>query len=352
MVQIKTTGKHPEGDGEVNRYTSAEGLQQDWFRKEIDVVFVNGMDNTPKNHFDSAMALSLMQGCSVIGIYNKTDGFWSDLGQCLTDKLKLVTAQAGGFNGWVEKVDKGYEEARGKNNGLSRIDFVADLIASNKATLALYEYLTEDQSRLNSRIHAHSQGNLITSNALTAVALALGPQALRNLRVYSFGSPCRFWPAGIYREDNAFTFDMVSMLDYKPGFTTSKVGLTQGLFAHGFHTYHKHDAEFTVNRFRWGSFRMTASMDEKGLASYMVGMGNNPIRLKGIWNWLIKHHWSDSDDVVFEYVKIVKRINPSLFRQIARSDKEVIKLMIRALDEGWTTKGEHEQIAYLKGFIA
>lgn len=362
MLQVRNSSDPPRGDGDVNRYMSGEGLEQRWFKPDDEVVFVNGMLNTEQDHFDAAMALSLLQGCAVVGIYNKKDGFWRDLGQCISDKYQFTSNLVGDFDGWNKKVDEEYEKVRGLSTAVTRVDFVGTLIEANKATYALYRYLIEDRSHLKTNIFAHSQGNLVTSNALTAVALALGLNVLSSIKVYSYGSPCRYWPPGIYREDNAFTFDPVSWLDYMPGFTSSKVGAPGGFvktslsllgpIAHGFEIYRNHDAEFTVNRFRWGSFRMTASMDEKGLAGYLIDIGNNPPRLKGVFKWLIKHHWADSDDIASEYVKIAKAKHPSLLRQIAQSDKDTIKVMIQCLDEGWTTSGEHAQIAYLKSFIA
>ena len=59
----------------------------------------------------------------------------------------------------------------------------------------------------------YSQGNLIASNALTAVALADGLQAIRGVMVISFGSPCRFWPPGIRHHNFAFANDPVTWLD-------------------------------------------------------------------------------------------------------------------------------------------
>jgi hypothetical protein len=340
----------PTQDGEINRYVNAEASSKAWFDQKREVIFVNGMANTGANHKESALSLSLLQGCAVIGVYNKAGGFWADLGQCLTDKGVLVGAQAGSFSGWSLAFDAAYVAAKLLNSGLSKIDFMETLVDGNKATASLYRFIAElsPQARGTLKIFCHSQGNLITSNALTAVALACGRDAIRDMEVNSFGSPCRYWPPGLDRTNNAFTFDPVSWLDYDIGFSSVKVGFTPGLVSHGFNIYMNQDAEFVVNRFRWGSFRMTASMDEKGLATYLSKMGNNPRRLKKIFEWLDKHHNSDADDIAMHYSKIMRTKHTSVMKAIAQSDKSLITLLIKCMTEGVTFSDERTEINYLK----
>ena len=343
----------PSGDGAVNLYVSAEAKAQGWFNQNRRGGFVNGMANSPANHMESALALSLLQGCPVVGIYNQTDGFWLDLGQCIADKISLVGAQAGSFAAWKLALDTAYLAAKAVRPGLSKVSFVGGLVLRNKATHSLYQYITEmpvsERAALN--IFSHSQGNLIVSNALTAAALALGGRAIMGMEVNSFGSPCRYWPQGLKRTNNAFTFDPVSWLDYSAGFSSVKVGFTKGIVAHGFDIYMKHDAEFIVNRFRWGSFRMTASMDEAGLAKYLVGIGHNPPRLKAIFKWLDDKHNSDADDVAVLYCKAMRTQHPSTFAAIARDDKSLVELLIRCMEEGWTSADEKTEIRHLKTLI-
>jgi hypothetical protein len=343
---VRAGGGNPRSDGDINLYISPEGQAQSWFNQQRRVVFVNGMANTADDHAKSARALSLLQACPVVGIYNRTDGTWADLGQCLMDKITLVPAQAGSFSGWKLALDAAYVAAHAISPSLTKIDFVGSLIAGNQATLAVYSYVvTLSQSdRAALKLYCHSQGNLITSNALTAVALALGASSISGLEVNSFGSPCRFWPEGLNRTNYAFTFDPVSWLDYNAGFSSVKIGFVA---AHAFDIYMRNDAEFVVNRFRWGSFGLTASMDEEGLADYMVGIGNNPPRLKGIVQRLLSAHWSDSDDVAYYYVNKMRTRHGSVMQQIARGDPGLIRLLYRCLDEGITTPGERTEMNYL-----
>ena len=91
---IRSPGAEPGFDGDINLYTAPEAESLDWFDKDRRVIFVNGMANSPADHAGSARALSLLQGCPVIGVYNKSDGLWPDLGQCITDKAALAGIQA------------------------------------------------------------------------------------------------------------------------------------------------------------------------------------------------------------------------------------------------------------------
>ena len=352
-VTVKDGNNPPNGDGDINRYVSAEGSAQSWFDRTREVVFVNGMANAPADHIKSALGLSLLQGCPVVGVYNKADGLWADLGQCLRDKGVLVPVQAGNFDAWESAFDAAYGLARLTNVALTKIGFMETFVAGNAATASLYRYVTScsPQQRSRLKIFCHSQGNLITSNALTAVALACGKGAIADMEVNSFGSPCRYWPPGLSRTNNAFTFDPVSWLDYNVGFSSVKVGFTPGLVSHGFEIYMNQDAEFVVNRFRWGSFRMTASMDEKGLAAYLAKMGNNPRRVKKIFEWLDDKHNSDADDIAMYYTREMRTHHEGVLKSIALADSSLIHLLIKCMREGVTFSDERREIDYLEALV-
>lgn len=344
---IRPNAGSPSRDGEIGLYTSAEGATQRWFNPDRRVVFVNGMDNTGDDHAASARALSLLQACPVVGIFNRTDGRWTDLGQCITDKLNMTAPLVQGLTAWRAAIVAAHALAGG---GSSLVDFVGGMIDENAATHAVYSYLVTlgQRERQTLRLYCHSQGNLITSNALTATALALGEAAVAGIEVNSFGSPCRYWPPGLSRANYAFTFDPVTWLDLRAGFDSVKVGFVAG---HGFTLYMENDAEFVCNRFRWGSFGMTANMDEEGLADFCVRIGFNPPRLRAIFRRLQSAHWTDSDDVTHYYVDKMRRRHDATMRQLAQADRGFIELLIALLESGWTTGGEYEAIRYLRGLI-
>ena len=353
---IRTGGHAPSKDGDCNLYESPELKSKKYFDRRRKVIFVNGMDNSPKDHKAGADALSTLQACPVVGVYNKTDGFWTDLFQCLRDKLTLAQVQKGNpidFDGWATLFDASHKAAKQKRPGLDKGAYMEGMIASNPATVALYRLLrTRGYDTKAVQIFAHSQGNLITSNALTAVALADGKKAIMGRVVNSFGSPCRFWPPGIVHRNHAFTFDPVSWMDYKFTFTSIKVG---GVVAHGFDQYRLHDPEFVINRFRWGSFGFTANMDEKGLAEALRDMGENPGRLHGIFQRLDAAHFSDKDDVTVLYVQKMRAAGKErILRSMARTKPALIKLMIKCLTGGtfnWTSAEEKKQADFLKSLL-
>jgi hypothetical protein len=350
---IGTSGGNPTNDGDIHLYISPEAEAKSWFNRSRRVMFVNGMMNSPADHASSARALSLLQACPVVGVFNKSDGLWPDLGQCIMDKATLVGVQAEvgtDFRGWLTAVNGAFELARRLAPTLTKVDFIGSLIASNAATFAVYRYVVTlgGAERAALKIYCHSQGNLVTSNALTAVALALGEDSLGGIEVNGFGSPCRYWPPKITRTNYAFTFDPVSWLDYRVSFDNVKVGFIAG---HAFTLYMQNDGEFVVNRFRWGSFGMTVNMDEAGLAGYCISIGNNPPRLRGIFNRLKEAHWTDSDDVAYEYVPRIRTRNLVLLQSIARTDAGFIRLLIELLGAGWVSADEQRQIDFLKTLI-
>lgn len=364
----------PVRDGDISRFIAgeAEFINQDqesasWFDHARNVIFVNGMMNNPSAHSASARALSVLMACPVIGVYNKTafpdltaawynpvaaakrlSGLFADLVQCATDKLNLVIEQSSPvhFDEAARIIDQMQVEARARGLATDRRAIVAEMIKDNPAAYALYALLVGDGGLgIGTPIYCHSQGNLITSNALTAVALAMGRGTISGLEVNSYGSPCRYWPEGLNRTNNAYTFDPVSLLDLRADLTSSKVGFKG---AHGFDEYLKQDGEFVVNRFRWGSFGLTASMDEVGLAEFCVSLGNNPRRLGGIFARVQKRHASDSDDIAYEYCK---RVSDTVLRQIAASDRGVIEQLVSMLNDGFISPGEGEQIERLAGIL-
>lgn len=361
-VTIKDTGQNPGFDGDINIFRAPGYKTQPWFDSNKRVVFINGMLNDKADHAKAARALSMTQACPVIGIYNESQSGLHDFAQCISDKLTLVLPQAGSLTSWSLAVDGAYQAAKLIDPLLKKTDFVEKLIDGNKATVSMYRYFTSlsqiERSQL--KVFCHSQGNLITSNALTATQLALGKDSISQMEVNSYGSPCRYWPSQIRHHNFAFTFDPVALLDLRMGFSTSKVGFVGAagipleldpMYAHAFLRYMDHDAEFVVNRFRWGSFGMTANMDEEGLADFLVKQSGNTRRIKLIFERLKTGHWTDSDDVAHIYVEKMRTRHDAQMRQHALNDRGLVTLLISLLESGWTTGGERNEINYLKGLI-
>ena len=350
-------GTVPSGDGTVTRYVSPEVVGKAWFNPAKSAIFVNGMQNSGAEHQANALALSLMSGAPVHGVYNKSTGFLSDVFQCVTDKLRLAGIQAesaGGQTDWYKTVERLYQSERQRRPGLVKDDYVSELLGGNEATKGLYALLVgAPDGLLGAPIYCHSQGNLITSNALTGVMLARGPAAIAGIEVHSFGSPARWWPAGLKRQSYSFSFDLVAFLDLRGDWNSSSVGyrVSHGPnpFTHGFLYYAAHDPEFVINRFRIGGWGVTFNMDEKGLAKFCAGLGNNTDRLSRIFTRLEKHHYSDSDDVAVLYVE---RLTDQQLGALQSADAGFVRLLIRLLEDGFVAGDERRAITRLKAVQA
>lgn len=372
-MQVPTIrqGGDPQIDGTVTRYVSPDLIGKPWFNPTRPIIFVNGMLNDGVGHREAAERLSLTVGAEVVGVFNQTagsgiGGALVDLWQCITDKARLSGAQSpdqklllqiglpgNDFQRKAALVEEAYQLQKARQPGLSKDDYVYTLLGGNAATRSLYALLVgQPGGLLGTPIHAHSQGNLITSNALTGVALARGAGAINGLVVVSYGSPAQGWPPGLQRTNNAFTFDGVGWLDATMDWSSSKVGykLSHGNpFIHKFRYYADYDAEFFVNKYRTGGWGMTVNMDEKGLARACADLGNHTDRLFNIFTRLKQVHFTDSDDVALEYVKLK---SDRQLAEIARINPGLTRLLVELLEAGWTSGSERQAIERLQASMA
>lgn len=336
----------PKNDGAVNLYEHLEARSTHYWQPHRSVFFINGMSNAPADHRDSAVALSKLQMCRVVGIYNESSGKVADLIQCLGDKWQW---DGHGIDRQFNKARTAFLKAFGSPGAAEAA--LVDTLSRNKAAVALFQQLRKTTGSVD--IFAHSQGNLILANVLTVISILDGESGLARFTVNSFGSPTVNWPKGIVHNRNGFTFDPVNWLaGFDSKFSISKVGVPTvkeaiGVVSHGFQCYMADDATFVINRFRWGSFRLTAKMDEEGLATALAQMGTNLPRVTAIFERLYTAHNSDVDDVAELYVNKIKD-NPTLL-DLIRNDRKLKDLLIKSLDEGWTSSDEYAAIAVLKG---
>lgn len=337
----------PTKDGEINTYYTEIG-RGDFFDENRRVIFINGMGNSGADHRSSAMALSALQMCPVIGIYNMSSGFFPDLGQCIADKWQFNNPMPGDPAKAFEELVK---ETQKKDPSKTRAAIARDVVSRNGACAAVFDVL-RDPAMKTYPIFAHSQGNLILSNALQAVALADGAGAIAGREIWSYGSPCRTWPSGILRRDHAFTFDPVGWLTATFTLDISKIGVPTGHvvpFAHSFSLYMDNDPEFIVNRHRWGSLGMTVSLDEDAIASDLVSMGVNAPRIYKVMKWIDERHHVDVDDVALAYITRMRQspAGASTLKTLKRHT-DLFPLLIKAMEGGWTTSAEKDAIAFLK----
>ena len=217
----------PSADGDVVEYINSEAKKTRYFNDTQNTIFINGMLNDNKAHEASAMALSLLVMTPVIGIFNKSTSGLVDFWQCVTDKYQFDGPLAMAAKNKLT-LKKSFSDVldfvQGKYPQKSRKQIVEDILSRNPAAVSAFRALRYPAYK-SAPIYAHSQGNLILSNALTAIVALDGPQAIAGRKVFSFGSPTVNWPSGIIHQENAFTGDPVAMLSgMDMGFKISKVG--------------------------------------------------------------------------------------------------------------------------------
>jgi hypothetical protein len=227
--------KIPTADGEVNLYN----LTNSGLFSPV-VYFVNGIRVLPLEHATTAAYLSLLIERPVWGVHNKTAG----------QKLGSVMDGLQSVGDYAQNAIARTSSSRNRNTQrtisddevqrfLSKVE--KDYWVWNPATMGLFKELVINRNKPQ-MIIAHSQGNLITSNALFVLEDLLGSHALRQIRVYSLASPSPAWPLGLRttnggggRQDNAFMNDMVALL--RPHNLAKKVGIDRFQNAGDFRTH-------------------------------------------------------------------------------------------------------------------
>lgn len=346
-IQIDLRGAQlPKADGDVVTYVHAEASRSPrHFDRARRALFVNGMGNTPVDHARSALALSLVQMCTVVGVYNMSSSFFADLAQCLADKnqfngpLSLSAAHRASFHRLVTPQVPAERAIRAA-------------LARNPAAATLFDLLRSPLHK-RSQVFAHSQGNLIVSNALQAIAAVDGPAAIQGRVVYSFGSPSVSWPSGIRHQEFGFTWDPVTWLaGVDKSLSIAKVGMPNGSLqpiTHSFLEYLDSDPEFVVNRFRVGGLGLTLAMDEAGLAQCLLAMETNLRRVHRVFDLLARRHPSDADDVALLYVQgLHGHAQAARIKAALKEERELVALLVKVLDDGWTTADEKAAIQTLQ----
>jgi len=337
----------PGRDGAVGQFVSDEARNTRWFDAGRKVIFINGMSNSGQDHHDSAVGLSLLQMCPVVGVYNQTGGFITDLSQCIADKYQFdgpaARTPAAALDNAIGGGSPGVPRDRGQ--AMERV------LERNPAALAMFRLLRQAEHR-NSPVFAHSQGNLILSNALSAVAAVDGERALQGREIRTFGSPAVNWPAPIRPLEAGFTFDPVTWLaGFDWSLSISKVGMPQGslnVVTHGFSEYMNNDPAFVINRCRWGGLGVTFSMDENRLADTLVDMGRNMPRVRGVFERLRSAHPSDVDDVAKLYVEKLRTApTGGNILQALKADTALHRLLMAVMEAGWTSGRERTAIDFL-----
>jgi hypothetical protein len=196
----------PTADGERRVYRSPElkgrSIPPASIRK---VIYVNGMSTTPDTHRNTCWLLSEITESHVLGIYNLTGStglpqgaFFTDLLQCLIDKASVVGLVA----------QKLSAKATGLPASEKRV-YMRRCLSLNLATQSLFDQLLlELGTGRPVVIVCHSQGNLITGNALNALSWVQGGP-LHFINVFCLASPALYWPGGTSSQFFTNTDDLI-----------------------------------------------------------------------------------------------------------------------------------------------
>lgn len=226
--------KIPSADGEINKYNlsrSSVGTPR--------IYYVNGIRVLGRDHAVTAALLSLLTERPIWGVHNRTAGTVSgllfDVGQSGLDYLQNASARFGSKGLTPDKKIPNHEIPKLVD------EIIKKSVIWNKATAALFKSVMLNRNSMQ-MIVAHSQGNLVTSNALFVVEKVLGSAALQKVRVYSLASPSPGWPLGLRvtnggggRQENAFMNDLVALL--RPHNLAAKVGVKRFQNAGDFRTH-------------------------------------------------------------------------------------------------------------------
>lgn len=230
----------PTRDGEVNAYRAFDTVATD-----PRFIYVNGIMTLGQAHALDAMELSRVSERVVYGVYNATarsavgqlGGFVGDMLQCGVDWVQIFLSKvteygalsvgraAEAVTNWFRERLKLPRPAFDPNQGVEiaqeripllsqRLALVQAWLQPNAASRSLFHLL---RTNLQERqwIVAHSQGNLITSNALWALVFVYGQQALRHMEVFSLASPSPAWPRGLHFKRKVYGYenDIVTLAD-------------------------------------------------------------------------------------------------------------------------------------------
>ncbi len=205
------------------------------------IYFVNGIQTSAEQHADIAQLLSVICERTIYGLYNASagltkTGFVLDLLQCGADWVDILLSKLAergneAINSAINETVSWCRRRLGRSAPdpinvadkirrclpeTQRIKFIEWCIGRyNPATVCLFHVLRKHSAR-RQIIVAHSQGNLVTCDALWSMSIADGESSLRNIEVLSLASPAPAWPMGmrggrrkVYGNEN----DLVTLAD-------------------------------------------------------------------------------------------------------------------------------------------
>ena len=99
----------------------------------------------------------------------------------------------------------------------------------------------------------------------------------------------------------------------------------------------------------WGNTNTATNFDEKGLADAIfdkLHVKTNKVR--AVFERLDEYHTADSDDVALHYVNRLRKSPSGKVTKAVVADSKLVDILIKVMDEGWTSGDEKKCIKFLK----
>jgi hypothetical protein len=240
---MASRNQNPDSGGDVTEYTgdietygAAKSPNVSFpSSTRAEILFINGMNNSPQSHVVAARTLATITGQKVQGIYNQTGlngkenipNAIIDALQCLHD-WSLPVGRMRGSRPFPREIKR--LVARFKSVEVARYYVGRITLAFNRAAVTLYDRLYKNaKSGTRSVIVCHSQGNLISSNALWVLKSVREPSDMGSIRLLGLASPTASWPPNreggltfsLYRDDrDGVTLFSIPWIGNQPSTTT------------------------------------------------------------------------------------------------------------------------------------
>ena len=234
--------QQPSSGGDVTEYTPVDETASDYGdyslrvdtaafhdSSDAELVFVNGMDNSPANHRRAARQLATITGQTVVGIYNQTGlngnenipNRIMDFIQCVHDLSLPVGRSAPLLLGMQALSNPSAvlamllaRRSAGRITPIRQAERLAGeaVLSLNRASLALFGRLYDNAEKgKRTVIVCHSQGNLISANAVwvTKRTRHWATSPVGQVSLFGLASPTASWPPNnedgfqfsLYRDD-------------------------------------------------------------------------------------------------------------------------------------------------------
>ncbi|MDB4439485.1 hypothetical protein N9153_01030 [Planctomicrobium sp.] len=230
-----------------------------WESSNTKIYYMNGMKTDGKAHQDAAKHIATLANQDVRGIFCPTMAKGVvDFMQCILDWARPVGRGAdlpivGGID--INDLNSTFKSlSTHLNSEYLLLKYASSLLVGNPASQSLFKTLWEiSKTTQKTVLICHSQGNLITANALWVLKKLRSPERMGNITVLGLASPNPSWPPTkngefdlkLFRDkEDPITWLSILPAGRQPTITPNHQGkklLKDGVFsAHPVHLYLSH----------------------------------------------------------------------------------------------------------------